>query len=573
MILLACKLLCSFLFAIGLLFIFIELITKFDKSILFGGIVICGLCIFSIFDIWILPNTKSKPEVYLFFTRAQNIFSFFLGLVMLYQISISAKTKLNLIALFFVAYAIVISALTGTDKLIFLENGEVKTTTLYLIISAPFVILVTGSMVYIIFKALRIAEQKEKIILKYNLAGILMIFSFGFFDLIIMATIGQLKLKITSLTIIGSLLYSIMLSFAFSKRLLILLSDRKNAYQKLETAYQDLASVGTLKQLGESTAIINHEIKNYMFAISSLTEQIRKHEPLTERGKGQIEDLGTTVNQLTRFSKNILSLSHANILEDKEKLDLSLLITDCINKRFSTLKDHFSGIGLEQPHFIYGDKTKLEQVLVNLFSNSLEAGSNEQVQIKIRFLKKSSVLLLIIEDNGIGCTSEQMKSLFTAFYTSKKGGKGNGLGLAITRTIIESHGGKISAYSKNLIEGQGTGMLMQLTFPFGEEKEEENGTSVFIGKENLSHLDAIANILRNVRINPVLVDNFTEIHKVKSRSKLNVLSADPKYISNKLWKKARLFKIIESDGAIGIIEENGKNHLDIFTEEFALKTL
>jgi hypothetical protein len=315
-----------------------------------------------------------------------------------------------------------------------------------------------------------------------------------------------------------------------------------------------------------------------MFIINSITKQIRENEHLTPSGKEQMEDLGDTVNQLTKFSKDVLSLSRAQAIKDKEKINLSQIITDCINHRFGSQKEYFHSEGLNLSHVIYGDRIKLEQAFVNLFSNSLEAAKDETPCISIRFVSNTNVLLVIVEDNGIGCNEGQMKNLFNAFYTTKKGGKGTGLGLSITRAIIEGHGGKISAYSKNLFPRHGRGLLMQLSFPLYEAEEKDapkEAPSIVIVRENMPQVDAVLSTFRNVRLSTHVVETATEVSKIKNQPDvLRVFIADEEKAIDPEWTKdVQLFRISQQNGAVNVIEDNGKGDPQIFCEEFVLKTI
>ena len=100
---------------------------------------------------------------------------------------------------------------------------------------------------------------------------------------------------------------------------------------------------------------------------------------------------------------------------------------------------------------ILGDKDQIHQVLVNLVYNAEHAIGKSSGQIKITTHRKGSSAELIIEDNGCGIDAEDMDKLFDPFFTTKA--KGIGLGLAITKSIVEHQNGNIHVES---IKGQGT---------------------------------------------------------------------------------------------------------------------
>ena len=93
----------------------------------------------------------------------------------------------------------------------------------------------------------------------------------------------------------------------------VLLKERDATFLKLETAYRDLEQVNALKQLGESTAIINHEIKNYMFMISGNAQLLDELENLSPKGREIVKTIVSSVERLTVFSDDILKLNEGTV--------------------------------------------------------------------------------------------------------------------------------------------------------------------------------------------------------------------------------------------------------------------
>jgi C4-dicarboxylate-specific signal transduction histidine kinase len=95
---------------------------------------------------------------------------------------------------------------------------------------------------------------------------------------------------------------------------------------------------------------------------------------------------------------------------------------------------------------IHGDHIQLQQVLLNLISNSLEAmeASSDSRDLLIRTLRKDTDTIMVeVKDSGCGITAENMPKLFDHFFTSKA--EGLGMGLSISRSIVEAHGGRLEA--------------------------------------------------------------------------------------------------------------------------------
>jgi signal transduction histidine kinase len=117
---------------------------------------------------------------------------------------------------------------------------------------------------------------------------------------------------------------------------------------------------------------------------------------------------------------------------------------------------------------VTGDRVQLQQVLLNLIMNALDAMSARTegariVRIRTHTLEPNSILVAV-EDSGVGLDPDQAARLFDAFYTTKS--EGLGMGLSISRSIVEAHGGKLWASAN-----QGPGATFQFTLPTEEGAE------------------------------------------------------------------------------------------------------
>ncbi len=117
---------------------------------------------------------------------------------------------------------------------------------------------------------------------------------------------------------------------------------------------------------------------------------------------------------------------------------------------------------------VYADPSQLNQVLVNLVVNALQA-MIEGGKLSIRTSSHGDYVSLIVEDTGVGMSEEILKRIFTPFFTTKDVGQGTGLGLPVVHGIISSHGGSIKVKSK---VGQGT--QFEIEFPVKAPQETRN---------------------------------------------------------------------------------------------------
>jgi two-component system, NtrC family, nitrogen regulation sensor histidine kinase GlnL len=236
--------------------------------------------------------------------------------------------------------------------------------------------------------------------------------------------------------------------------------------QQIEQHIQQLdrlASIGTL------AAGIAHEIKNALVAGKTFVDLLlEKHQDaeLVEIVRREISRIDALVSRMRNFAGSPRPAFREVRLH--EILDQSLRFVQpqlqgkqvLVNRSFLSSSD-----------VLHGDDYQLQQALVNLLLNALEAmGSNGNLSVATNLLSASTVpegrpkastgtqLRLTIQDNGIGIPPEHMARLFEPFFTTKP--NGTGLGLLITRRIIQEHRGTITVESQ---PGQGT--CFQITLP------------------------------------------------------------------------------------------------------------
>ncbi|NLK63336.1 MAG: hypothetical protein GX287_07790 [Fusobacteria bacterium] len=192
--------------------------------------------------------------------------------------------------------------------------------------------------------------------------------------------------------------------------------------------------------LGELSLSIAHEIRNPLNIIrgfAQLIDESNDVEFIKENIKIIIQETDSLVNLanfLLKYGKD------ENIKEDKieiasflEKILVRLKIENIVNIEFG-----------KEDIYIYGDKEKLTQVALNIIKNGLESIENcEQKIFNIKIYKKNKYIIISFENSGKFEKNQNLKNLFIPFFTTKS--EGVGLGLAISKKIIEKHIGKIYA--------------------------------------------------------------------------------------------------------------------------------
>lgn len=522
-----------FLLSIGVLFVLIELRSNFDRSILFFGTAAILLCSFTCIDLFILPKT-SDPKMQVYWVKIQHILvSLALPLITVFVLHLTDSYNKKFVtfltigtALFSILFASNLMLSININPEPFHNNyiDNLKITPLYLFLFAPAFILYTFFIIRHILRRIDKVSQSQRKILLFNIFGFSMMMLFGSFDVLMILRI--IPPIVPSWVLFGILTYVGINSFLFTDHLSRLIRDHKKVFQELQDAYKDLEKASTLKQLGQSTAIINHEIKNYLFIISGNATLLERTEHLNPKSLNLIKAILETTQHLTTFSQDILDLSRAEVIREKQRIVLSQIIERCISSHFPRRKECFTFEGVTDLS-IHGDWLKLDHVFVNLLKNSFEASASK---INVKFVTGPYTVCISIDDNGEGCDVEKIHEIFNAFYTTKKGKGGTGLGLSIVRAIVEAHGGHINAYTKNSTTQNVSGMVMNLTFPlFDTDKSVSlsKQKNLILVKENLDGLANIIRVFQNVNIQPTVIQNASELEKFESSGSYYYLIANP----------------------------------------------
>ena len=232
-----------------------------------------------------------------------------------------------------------------------------------------------------------------------------------------------------------------------NKRLREEIRQRKRIEKNLIAVEQTLEQHSKLAALGEMSAAISHELnqplaamKTYLAGAALLLKRNRPDETVTAlmRIDDLIQRMGGITKQLKSFSRK--NTERLELLDFKDAFSSAMAIMEPqLNQTSVNIETSIT----TQPIIIMGDQQRLEQVIINLLRNALDAViSVEHPEIKMD-LNKDKTAIFSIRDNGNGISD--LETLFEPFQTTKDPGKGLGLGLAISSNIISELGGTLQA--------------------------------------------------------------------------------------------------------------------------------
>ena len=242
----------------------------------------------------------------------------------------------------------------------------------------------------------------------------------------------------------------------------------------LQESEKELLQKEKLASVGQLAAGVAHELNNPLGTILLYSDMLLKE---TAEADPHREDLKMIINEVQRCKiivSDLLNFARQHEISPQE-VDLHALLDEVIQK-FSA-QPQFEKVEIVRqfdPNLpqIQADAAQLQQVFVNLFSNSMDAMGNEgTITISTHSVDTQNVEIRFT-DTGYGIPPENISKLFTPFFTTKPAGKGTGLGLSIIYGIIKLHRGQIMVQSQ---VGHGTTII--ITLPVHLPNRELNGTA------------------------------------------------------------------------------------------------
>lgn len=289
------------------------------------------------------------------------------------------------------------------------------------------------------------------------------------------------KRKILELTDVLEHLTAI--SSAKEKILLTYIKEEEELYKELSAKIKEIKEKNKSLQearvlmsqnerifsLGIMAAALSHEIKNPLISIIGFIKRLEMHCS-NQRDKEYLEVIK---KEALRIEGIISRLSDFYKFKEtkKELNDINALIRETLEltghylTRFKSIESLLE-LNEDIPKF-YFNKGQIQQVLVNLIMNASQAmQSGGKLILSTKLVKNNPPEVIIeVKDTGIGISQENLPKIFVPFFTTKSAGEGTGIGLSISKEIIERHGGKITAISELNV-----GTTFRITLPLTTEQ-------------------------------------------------------------------------------------------------------
>jgi len=254
-----------------------------------------------------------------------------------------------------------------------------------------------------------------------------------------------------------------------NQQLLAEMAERKRAEDAFYEAQAELARVTRISNMGALAASISHEVNQPLAAVVTNADAcmmwLAADPPNLEEVRASVDCIaqeGTRASEVVRHIRAMFTKA----APERTTVQLNELIDEVCLLMGAQASKHQVAIQTElaaPPPSAFADRIQLQQVIVNLVLNAIEATSSitgRPRQVLIRSECIADQLIVAVRDSGIGIDTKDVKRIFDPFFTTKS--QGMGMGLSICHSIIESHGGRLWASAN-----AGHGATVQFTLPVG----------------------------------------------------------------------------------------------------------
>jgi signal transduction histidine kinase len=558
--------LCFFAISVSIITILVEFAIKIDKRLIVFGLSNGVICLFCIVGILLQPK-----EIDITLLKVQYALSAFFPFFFTWHLMLLLrKVNFPLLSFYFFMGAFLSLMLMFNVMLVTIDE-KINGTILFKYVYVPYILL---GMLIFYFTAFRFrnnvvyAEKKMFII---QIIAFLALSLVGIIDLLFVV-INDRAINVSYGLMYGMLCLVIVTSASFVIHLRKLLFERIRTFEKLKDAYVELDRVQSLKEIGQSVTVISHELKNHLFSISLNARNLCKTGLNEQKRITTAESILDTVKRLSSFSKDILDFSKTTITKKHNVINIKTFLTKMVDDHFNESRGSILIASHNQEDYqINGDSNKLNHVFVNVIKNSLEANARS---VRISLTADSRVVLCKIEDDGCGCSQEQLLLMFTTFFTTKSETGGNGLGLCIAKSIVENHGGSISIYSKNN-SNTNHGLITLICFPSAGNDTRDtlslHKLIVVIQSESVD-IQKVITLFKTVLLGIEVVNNLEDLDSLSKNNTIGVIIAGPAIMTriqkNQTHQHCLYALMQKEDSTLHITENVSPECAVLFTEEY-----
>lgn len=379
------------------------------------------------------------------------------------------------------------------------------------------------------------------------------------------------------------------------------ITDLVKIQRELENAKTEAINSNKAKSL--FLANMSHEIRTPLNAILGFTQILLNKKDISEENKSKIEIINRSGEHLLSLINDILDISkvEAGKLEiRKERFNLHLILKDIKNMFANRALDNNIEFVVNYketlPEHFIGDVKKLKQVIVNLLGNSFKFTDEGSIHLNVynKHLENNRhKIYFIIKDTGVGISEEDVKKIFDKFYQASNSREGTGLGLTITKSIIDALGGEIDVESELY-----SGTTFKINFEMEAEDEESTDkkeskilpsninidenykNKVLVVDDIIENISLLKSILSEIGIDVYTANNATEALLLFERLNFDLIFMDiklPDLDGREVIKKMRLFDDKKQPFIIGIsastFKEDIQSVIDSGADDFISKPI
>jgi two-component system C4-dicarboxylate transport sensor histidine kinase DctB len=254
-----------------------------------------------------------------------------------------------------------------------------------------------------------------------------------------------------------------------NERLAIEIDDRKTAERSLKRTQSELERASRLAALGQLSASVTHELGQ---PIAAMRNHLVAAE-ISSSGEAKLpQKIGSLVDRMEGITRQLRFFARSEN-EAFDDVDLCTSVNAALSLVAPNIEQGRVKISFDAPPspvFIRGSALRIEQVITNLLRNAIDATDEADApEIHVAIMASDDEAVLEIQDNGHGLGEATLAELQEPFVTTKESGRGMGLGLAISTSIVKDHDGKMTARNRD-----GGGTIFCVTFPIASATEDKD---------------------------------------------------------------------------------------------------